>query len=443
MQQSIPVVTAPPSKSMSHRAMIASALAVGESKLSGVLESDDLERTRECLVACGAQIERTGEGTYDVRGLNGVPAGGPVDPLDLDVGESGTTCRLLTGILPVGLGVFRIFGRGRMHDRPVAALTDVLSGHGVDITFDEKPGYPPFVIKACGLRGGDLTIGLDESSQYLSGLLLAAPIARQQLNIYIGGKKVVSWPYVGLTLQTLKDFGICFRVEKKNENGEWLEVDWRTPGHVEPGILRFHVVPGMYQPQEYAVEGDWSNASYFLAAGAAGPGPVSVRGLRKDSLQGDRAILELLERMGAQISWTDDVVTVHPGQLRGIEADMGSCPDIVPTISVVAAMAQGPTRISNVAHLRIKESDRLAAVAQELSRTGCQVDVLEDGLHIQPAPLPAGGDAIRFSAHGDHRIAMSMALLQRAGVRVELDQPECVAKSNPRFWEQWNDLMQA
>ena len=306
----------------------------------------------------------------------------------------------------------------------------------------KKPGYPPFVIKACGLKGGSITIGLDESSQYLSGLLLAAPIARQPLYINIGGEKIVSWPYVGLTLQTLKDFGIRFRVEKKNDSGEWSEVDWRKPGHVEPGIMRFYVVPGMYQPQAYAVEGDWSNASYFLAAGAVGPKPVAVQGLRKDSLQGDRAMLELLERMGAKVSWSDDVVTVHPGQLHGIEADMGSCPDIVPTISVVAALAQGPTRISNVAHLRIKESDRLAAVAQELTRTGCRVDVLEDGLHIQPAPLPEDGKTIQFSAHGDHRIAMSMAVLERAGVRVEIDQPGCVAKSNPRFWDQWNALQQ-
>ena len=312
------------------------ALAQGDSVVSRVLESKDLERTMAILRGAGAGIVRTGEGEYAISGVGGQPHGGSVDPLSCDVHESGTTCRLLTAVLAAGMGRFRVHGAPRMHERPIGELTAALETLGVSFTFEGKPGFPPFVLKTCGLDGGEVGIGMDESSQYLSGVLLAAPLARAPLTVNIGGSKVVSWPYVGLTLQALENFGVPFSVERK-EGGAWSAVDWHTLEQAEPGNVRFRMVPAMYRAGRYAVEGDWSGASYLLAAGAIGPRPVRIEGLRADSLQGDRVMLDILRDMGARIDIEPDAVTVHPSELRGVVADMSRCPDLVPTVAVVAA----------------------------------------------------------------------------------------------------------
>lgn len=437
-------VQAPSSKSVSHRAVLLAALAQGSSRLSGVLESEDLERTIDIMSRCGASIRRLDPGEYAVRGVNGRLYGGVEGPLYLDVGESGTTCRLIAALLAAGSGAFLVHGRGRMHDRPIAELGKALAALGVRCEFPDKEGFPPFVIRTQGVDGGAVGVGLDESSQYLSSLLLTGPLTRKGLTIEITGKKVVSWPYVGLTLQAMEDFGAKFRVEKR-DGESWAEEDWRSPGVVAPGLIRFVIPAGSYQGRELRVEGDWSNASYFLAAGAVGPNPVTVRGLRKDSLQGDRAILAILERMGATLRWSEDntEITVSPQPLLGVDVDMGACPDIVPTVAVVAALASGPTRIRNVAHLRIKESDRLTAVATELRRIGAKVEVLEDGLAITPVRDRAAldGKLFDFSSYGDHRIPMSLAILERVGAAARFDNPHCVAKSFPGFWEAWRPLL--
>ena len=258
---------------------------------------------------------------------------------------------------------------------------------GARFTWKEKHGCPPFVLEAQGLAGGNVDVDVSESSQYLSGLLLAAPMAAGTLVLTVAGNKVVSWPYVALTLQVLTDCSIAFVVETR-ESGTWSRADWRDIKEARPGQVRFIVSPGAYKARNRRVEGDWSNASYFLAAGAIGPNPVTVAGLRPDSLQGDRFMLDILERMGANVAWNGNDVTVSPGELAGIDVDMGACPDIVPTVAVTAALGQGVTEIRNVAHLRIKESDRLSAVAAELGRIGARVEVLEDGLRIDPG-LPA------------------------------------------------------
>lgn len=432
------IVSAPSSKSLSHRAVICACLAVGESGLNGVLESDDLMRTMDCMRATGAVIERLAPGRYRVQGVNGTPAGGSDAPVDIDVGESGTTCRLLTAVLAVGSGDFRVFGRGRMHQRPIAELVDVLRSLGVEITYQKQDGCPPFVMRAAGLKGGECSITLHESSQYLSGLLLASPLARRPLTVNLGGDKAVSWPYVGLTLQTMTDFGAAVRVEMRS-NGSWQEVDWRALEQAEPGRMRFRTPYGMYMGRTAQVEGDWSNASYLLAAGALGPRAVHVANLRKDSLQGDRAILEILEAMGASVTWKTDGVVLMPTPLRGVDVDMGHCPDLVPTVATVAAFAQGPTHIRNVAHLRIKESDRLQGVADELNRAGATVEVRDDGLAI--TPFAKAPDLLHeFRTYGDHRMAMSLSLLGLHGGEVLLDNPGCVAKSFPGFWDEWKQL---
>lgn len=484
-------IEAPSSKSLSHRMLIAAALADGVSHLSHVLESDDTARTREALSALGARFERTGPGCFSVSGLAG-KVRAPIaedsagsGALSVFVGESGTTCRLLTAVLAAGQGRFRVHGAGRMHTRPIRELAEALAGLGARFFFEQRDGCPPFLLEASGLRpavglpgcqpdvqsgvqsgvrtgracpaaarhegkeDGDVSIGCDESSQYLSGLLLAAPLG-QGLRIVLGGRRVVSWPYVSLTLETLERFGLVPVVETPGPEG-WEAVDWRTLHEARPGGVRFCIAPGSYRPQTLAVEGDWSGASYFLAAGAIGPRPVRVLGLNPCSLQGDAAMLALLRAMGARVEWDDRGVTVFPSALRGIEADLGPCPDLAPTVAALAAHAEGETRISGAAHLKIKESDRLAAPATELRKAGCEVSLERDGMLIRP---PQGGPrALRpgevFSAHGDHRMAMSLSLLGLPGQKgapgfaVPLDDPACVAKSFPHFWELWAKVRDA
>lgn len=433
-------VEAPASKSASHRALICAALARGESRLSGVLESQDTARTMGCLAACGAAFRREAEGEYLVRGMADGPRGGSADaPADLNVGESGTTCRLLAGVASAGQGRFRLHGEGRMHQRPLGEPARALAGQGVAFRFEEQQGYPPVVIETSGLPGGEVEVRLEESSQYLSGILLAAPLAATPMTITLGGGKAVSWPYVSLTLQAMADFGAPAVVEVLGDNG-FAPVDHASVTSAEPGRLRFRVTPAAYAPRALRVEGDWSNASYFLAAGAVGKRPVRVSGLRRDSLQGDRVILDILAAMGARIEWDRDGVTVSPAPLSGVSVDMGACPDLAPTVAVAACFAKGPTTIANVAHLRIKESDRLEALAQEIAKTGCATATTADSLTITPAPLTRG-QSVAFATRGDHRLVMGPALFSLAGLDVSFDNPACVAKSFPGFWDAFGPVL--
>lgn len=457
-------IQAPASKSASHRAVICAALAQGESRLSGVLDSDDLGRTMGCLTACGARFEQDGD-VLAVSGVADGPLGGPLadgslggpladDPVVLDMHESGTTARLMTAVAAAGRGLFEVRGAPRMHERPMGALCKALAEQDVAITYLERPGHMPFVMRTEGLAGGAAAVDAGQSSQYLSGLLLAAPLAHAPMTVSLAGTKVVSWPYVALTLAAMTDFGIEFAVQRLEADGDgqaWRTADWRSARgaaslDVEPGKVRFVVRPGPYRAGNHRVEGDWSNASYFLAAGAIGPCPVTVDGLRPDSLQGDKAMLDILRRMGARVSVSGTSVTVSPpgpGEtLSGLSVDMGACPDIVPTVAVLAALAKGETHIYGAAHLRIKESDRIAAPAHELSKVGCRVDVHDDGMVVRPCPMPRGL-GVEFSTHNDHRMAMSLSLLELAGVRVALDEPGCVKKSFPDFFRRWQAVRDA
>jgi 3-phosphoshikimate 1-carboxyvinyltransferase len=430
-------IQAPASKSVSHRALISAGLARGESLVRSPLHSHDLERTRACMETLGAVYTSTGDDLL-VRGAASLHRGGSTEVLSLEVGESGTTCRLIAAVASAFHGRFLLSGQGRMHERPIRELTSALAPLGPTFDFLEKEGYPPLLINASGLSPGTVSIGLRESSQYLSGILLAAPLARGPLTVTIGGDKVVSWPYVGITLQAMADFGVPPALEVMNDDGQWIRTGYGEISEVRPGRVRFRTVPGAYEPREYSVEGDWSNASYFLAASALSDRPFGVAGLKRDSHQGDRAILDILERMGARVDWDGGTVTAsRPGDgLHGIDVDMGSCPDLVPTVSVAASFARGTTQIRNVAHLRIKESDRLMAVSTQLARAGVSTELFEDGIAIVPGNLQAGG-TVEITTFGDHRIAMSMSLLELGGVLVRLDDPACVAKSFPLFWEKW------
>lgn len=452
-------IAAPPSKSFSHRMLMGAALASGVSYVRHVLMSKDIERTIAILSAAGAvfrPLSSGGEADFEVIGCGGVPRGADVGhpPLSCDVHESGTTCRLLTAILAAGRGRFRIHGAPRMHERPIGQLVAVLRSLGVRVVFEERPQCPPLLLDTQGLEGGAVEVPLDESSQYLSGLLLAAPLARRGLILSLGGSGVVSWPYVGLTLRTMEDFGVPFSVETREAISDgageyvtdWTATDWRSLTQIRPGFLRFVAPPSAYQAGEYTVEGDWSGASYFLAAGAVGRRALRVSGLRPDSLQGDRALLGILRRMGARVETDAAGVTVRPSTLRGVRLDMGACPDLVPTVAALAAFAAGETTIVNVGHLRIKESDRIAAPAAELRKAGIVVHEHADGLTVEGAADKGGPHVPQgtvFQAHGDHRIAMSAALLGLAGDKpgvIAVDDPAVVSKSFPHFWDLWREV---
>ena len=370
-----------------------------------------------------------------------------------DMQESGTSCRLLTAILSSCRGNFRLFGSERLEQRPMSPLTNALQELGVKIIFEKETGYLPFQLYDSNFCKEEITIDCDLSSQYLSALLLIAPKLPQGLTITLGGEKAISWPYVGLTLQTLADFGINFWVEQKDNTDRantnkskslWQKVAWQDIQDAIPQQIRFYIQASTYQTGIYSVEGDWSGASYLLAAGVLGQKPLMVQGLNINSQQGDKYILQILQDMGARWEINSEGVYVYPSNLKAINIDMAYCPDLVPTVAVLMACAEGISTIYNCKHLRLKESDRLQAMALELNRAGVRVEEKADGLVIYGlGELPPNVSNIKFSVHNDHRIAMSLALFMLSGQKIKLDDVEVVKKSFPHFWALWNDLEKA
>ncbi len=431
-------VVVPPSKSITHRAIICAALAKGVSKVKNPLRSEDILCTRECMESLGATIIEKEEG-LEIRGINNLEISSPL--LELDVGESGTTCRLITPVAAAFKGISaRIYGRGRMHERPVDELASALEKLGIDFVWEGKHGCPPYILRGDGLKGGRVEITLEKSSQFLSGLLLASPLAREQVVIEIGGEKVVSWPYVGLTLEVMEAFGVEVLVEMKDGSGGWIHINLREMRQITPGAVRFVIYPSSYSRCDFEVEGDWSNASYFVAAGLLLDEGLTISGINRFSLQGDKKILDILEKMGAHMEWKGDKLVTYPSLLHGIEVDMGDCPDLVPTVATMASMAEGKTIIKGVAHLTLKESNRLIGVANEIKKTGAEVEVFDDGLSITPGP-PVKDRTFSFNTYGDHRMAMSLSLYQLAGAHISLDNKKCVSKSFPEFFDVWEKLI--
>jgi len=430
------ILTAPGSKSVSHRLLICAALAEGTSRIKNLLDSEDIHCTADCLHRLGAGMSGS-NGEMRVTGVAGRISNPWNEPITLDVRESGTTCRLLAGVVSAGHGDFLLRGRGRMHERPLLDLARAVEGQGTEFDWLEKDGCPPVRISSRGLAGGDITVNMDKSSQFLSGLLLAAPLAACETRVRVSGTRAVSWPYVGLTLQAMHNFGAkveIYEEQKPLAGGKKLE-------KITPGETSFHVSPGQYRAKEVFAEGDYSSASYLLAAGALGRTAVEVRGLDPDSLQGDRVIVDILRKMGACVEDGDDCFLSRPSALRGTDIDMGNCPDLVPTVAVAACTAEGETRITNVGHLRLKESDRLAALEQELGKAGFKIKAGENDLSIKGDPVP--GRDIELATHADHRMAMSLSLLELTGFKVSLDNPDCVAKSYPGFWEGLDQIKKA
>jgi 3-phosphoshikimate 1-carboxyvinyltransferase len=404
----------PGSKSLTNRALLVAALADGESVLQGALVAEDAEVMRTALVRLGARIEERGaDPAGAMLAVRGVAGRWPVAGAELDVRLSGTAVRFLTAAVCLGRGRFRLDGTERMRERPIEDQLEALRALGVDARSEHGSGCPPVVVEADGLPGGTVGVSGDRSSQYLSGLLLAAPYARAPLTVEVGGV-LQSKPFVDVTLAVMRAFG--------------AEVE-------RDGYRTFHVPTGAYRARTYRVEGDAMAAGYFWAAAALSGGRATTRGLGRASVQGDMALLDVLARMGCTVERDDDAVHVTGpahGRLRGGRFDLNAFPDQAQTLAVLALGAREPVHIDDVWNLRIKETDRLSALATELQRLGARVEERRDGLSVWPldgAPRPSV-----VATYGDHRMAMAFAL---AGVRwpgIVIDDPGCVAKTYPGFW---------
>jgi 3-phosphoshikimate 1-carboxyvinyltransferase len=407
------VVRVPGSKSITNRAMVLAALCSGERELSlfDCLRSEDTEVMIAALRQLGFQVETKWDSPNPVVALRRpslrlIPA----EQADLFVANSGTTMRFLTAMVSLGQRRYRLDGVARMRERPIADLLDALRDLGIDARSEADNGCPPVVIQGGSWKGGHVRIKGNVSSQFLSGLLLAAPFAPVDTTIETDGP-LVSEPYVEMTTRMM---------------GQWnLEV--RADGRG-----RFHV-PGRQvptPPSEYQIEPDASAASYFFAAAALTGGRVQVPHLSRNSLQGDVRFVDVLERMGCRTEWSSGFITVEGGPLHGIDVDMNDISDTVMTLGAVACFADGPTTIRNVAHIRHKETDRLSALATELRRVGAEVEEFDDGLTITPRPLHGA----EIETYNDHRMAMSMALVGLHVPGIVIKNPGCVAKTYPGFF---------
>jgi len=412
-------VTVPGSKSITQRALIAAALADGESVLLGPLASEDTDYTSKALLAMGIPVEQDDPAAWRVTGKNGRVLA-PQEPIFL--GNNGTATRFLTSVAALGHGEFLITGDERMAERPIGPLIQALSGWGAEIESVRGTGCPPLKIHARGLAGGKTILPEGKSSQYLSSLLLVAPYCAQPAQLVVQGE-ILSKPYVRMTLEVMRAFGVT--VEAADD------------------LASFSVAPGRYRAQRYAIEGDASSASYFWAAAAITGGRVTVANVPSPSLQGDSSLVEILAAMGCEVTTTEQGVTVAGPEedLQPVDVDMGDCPDVAPTLAVVAAFARGTTVIRNIAHLRIKECDRLQVMAQELAKLGVATEEGSDTLTIHGQGRNHSYHGGEIDTHNDHRIAMSMAVagLMVPGVRI-MD-PVCVKKSFPTFWEVFDTLL--
>jgi 3-phosphoshikimate 1-carboxyvinyltransferase len=401
-------VRVPGSKSLTNRALIVAALARGPSTLAGALDSDDTRVMVASLRRLGINVtHEPAAATIAVGGAGGII---PASQAELFVGNSGTSLRFLTSMVALGQGTYRLDGTPRMRQRPVADLLFTLNGLGADARSDLGTGCPPITIRAQGLDGGFASVRGDTSSQFLSGLLMALPCARDTTTIDVEGP-LVSQPYVAMTLAVMESFGV------------------RIGNHK---FRRFNVEPSPYTGRPFAIEPDASAASYFFALAAITGTTVMVEGLGSASVQGDLSFVDILEHMGCRVVRERHATTVTGAPLRGVDVDMNAISDTVMTLAVVALFATGFTRIRNVAHIRHKETDRIAALTTELSKLGASLDEHADGLVIFPPAriLPA-----RIATYDDHRMAMSFALAGLKAEGVTILDPGCVAKTYPGFWD--------
>jgi 3-phosphoshikimate 1-carboxyvinyltransferase len=410
-------ISVPGSKSISNRALPVAALARGTSVLHGMLQAEDTEVMINALRALGFNIKES-DSAVQVTGEDGRI---PVDSAELDLQLSGTSIRFLTALLTAGQGSYRLYGTQRMHERPIGDLLAALNRLGADTGSEAGNGCPPVLITARGLPGGRTSVAGDRSSQFLSALLLAAPYAQDSVVIDVTGE-LQSKPFVDVTIRLMEDFGVQV---------------------ARSGYDSFTVQPGRYQARSYSVEGDATSAGYFWVAAAVTGGRVLVRNVGRNSSQGDRALADVLERMGCRVVWTDgscEVTGPPPGQLRGGTFALTDIHDQALALAVAGLFTAEPLEIVNVSNMRIKETDRLSALAAELAKLGARVMEGSDSIHVAAADScqPAVIDT-----YGDHRMAMAFAI---AGLRlpgVTIADPGCVATTYPRFWHDWQLLRES
>ncbi len=404
-------INLPGSKSVSNRALLLAALACGKTVLTNLLDSDDVRHMLNALSALGINYTLSADRTRcDITGNSGpLRASGA---LELFLGNAGTAMRPLAAALCLGQNEIVLTGEPRMKERPIGHLVDSLRQGGANIDYLEQENYPPLRLRG-GFTGGDIEVDGSVSSQFLTALLMTAPLAPEDTTIRVKGE-LVSKPYIDITLNLMKTFG----VEITNHHYQQFVVK---------GGQQYH------SPGRYLVEGDASSASYFLAAGAIKGGTVKVTGIGRKSMQGDIRFADVLEKMGATITWGDDFIACTRGELHAIDMDMNHIPDAAMTIATTALFAKGTTTLRNIYNWRVKETDRLFAMATELRKVGAEVEEGHDYIRITP---PAKLQHADIGTYNDHRMAMCFSLVALSDTPVTILDPKCTAKTFPDYFEQ-------
>ena len=404
-------VTAPPSKSYSVRALLLAAMSEGTTTITNCLDADDTRYAFEALRALGFEVG----GSFQRELYIGPRLTMSANEVTIFVGNAGTAMRFLTGWLSFTPGRFVLQGEERMHQRPIGDLVEVLHSIDAEVEYVDKEGFPPLRIRGKKMRGGfDLTISAATSSQFVSALMLGGATLPSGITLRI--ESLASGPYIDITADVLESFGAS--VERTGDT--------------------VRVKAGKLERAEYRVEGDYSSASYWFAAAAATGGQIRVRGLASPTAQGDSAFLDILATMGCKVFVEGEEIVVQGAPLRGGTFDCNATPDIVPTLAAIAPLASTPVEITNVANLRVKESDRLATVTSELRRLGATVEERADSLLVQPG---WGEAEVTIETHNDHRIAMAFAIAGLARGGVSIGSEGVVSKSYPRFWRTLDEVV--
>lgn len=413
-------VRLPGSKSISNRVLLLAALAEGVTEVEALLESDDTHVMLDALQRLGVNWQRH-EGTDNYR-VEGVGGAFPVKYANLFLGNAGTAFRSLTAACAFAHGDYTLSGVPRMHERPIGDLVEALRQAGAQIDYTENDGFPPLHIVPPEPNDTEIAVKGNVSSQYLTGLLLSAPLLGREVSVRVQGE-LISKPYVEITLNLMQRFG----VEVRREGWERFIVPaatYRSPGRIE-------------------VEGDASSASYFLAAGAIGHGPVGVEGVGRNSIQGDVRFAEALARMGAELSFGPNWIECRLGcadKLHALDLDCNHIPDAAMTLAILALFAEGTTTLKNIASWRVKETDRIAAMATELRKLGATVEEGNDFIRVTPPAKLMPNAAI--DTYDDHRMAMCFSLVALAGVPVRINDPKCVNKTFPGYWDAFRSICQ-
>lgn len=412
-------VNVPGSKSLSNRALLLAALAEGETELTNLLDSEDIEHMLNALTKLGINYRLSEDKTQCVVQGNG-GAFNVAEPLELFLGNAGTAMRPLCAALAASNVDTVLTGEPRMEERPIGDLVDALREADAEVTYLKNEGFPPLQIKGKTLNGGEMSVDGSVSSQFLTALLMAAPLFSGDVTIRIKGE-LVSKPYIDITLDTMAKFGVTV----KNDNYQTFTIS---------GDAKY-IAPG-----KFMVEGDASSASYFLAAGAIKGGTVRVTGIGQNSIQGDIRFADVLEAMGATVVWNDEYVEITGAPLKGVNMDMNHIPDAAMTIATTALFAEGPTTMTNIYNWRVKETDRLAAMATELQKLGAKVEEGRDYIKVWPT------DSLKHAeidTYNDHRIAMCFSLVALSDTPVTINDPGCTRKTFPDYFTRFKTLYSA